>query len=114
MILRQQILKIERNKLPKKLYARNLIAGECAVPRELDDFFQTLLAGPGKKRRKNSSDCLRKSKSLAEDVIYAVHNGKIKTAKHITLGMTIKSLTNNRKVINLLNRYGHICSYNTL
>ncbi|CAG9763477.1 unnamed protein product [Ceutorhynchus assimilis] len=114
IILREQILSIQRKKLPKKLYAKDLIDGECDIPDELEDFFQTLLADPGKKRRKTGADCLRKSKSFAEDIIYAVHNGKIKTAKHITLGMTIKSLTNSRKVINILNRYGHICSYNTL
>ncbi|GFW34023.1 hypothetical protein TNCV_287071 [Trichonephila clavipes] len=38
----------------------------------------------------------------------------IEPSKHITLGMTVKSLTSSRKMINILNRLGHCCNYNTL
>lgn len=41
-------------------------------------------------------------------------SGRIKTAKHITLGMTLKSLTSSRKELNIINSYGHCCSYTTL
>lgn len=47
-------------------------------------------------------------------MIYAVTNGQVKTRKHITLGMTLKSLTISRKVIDIMNRYGHCCSYNVI
>jgi hypothetical protein len=36
----------------------------------------------------------------------------IKTSKHINLGLAMKS--NSRKMINILNKYGHCCSYTTL
>ncbi|GFY61459.1 hypothetical protein TNIN_340721 [Trichonephila inaurata madagascariensis] len=38
----------------------------------------------------------------------------VKPSKHITLGMTVKSLTSSRKMINIINRLGHCCNYNTL
>ncbi|GFS41020.1 hypothetical protein TNIN_30281 [Trichonephila inaurata madagascariensis] len=54
------------------------------------------------------------SDSLSSDAIYYVSNGTVKPSKHITLGMTVKSLTSSRKMINNLNRLGHCCNYNTL
>lgn len=47
-------------------------------------------------------------------MIFAITNGNIETSKHITLGMTLKGLTNSRKIINILNRFGHCCSYSVL
>lgn len=47
-------------------------------------------------------------------MIFAVSNGKIKPSKHFNLGITIKSLTNSKKIVNLLNRTGHCCSYTIL
>lgn len=51
---------------------------------------------------------------MASDVICCVSNGTVKPPKHITLGMTIKSLTSSRKIINILNRFDHCCNYTTL
>lgn len=51
---------------------------------------------------------------MSQDIIYAVSRGKIRPTKHVTVGLAIKSLTNSKKVINILNRYGQICSYSTL
>ncbi|XP_028982536.1 uncharacterized protein LOC114841645, partial [Diachasma alloeum] len=48
------------------------------------------------------------------DVIYAVSNGQVKPSKHMSLGITLKSLTNSRKIISIVNKYGHCCSYNVL
>lgn len=56
----------------------------------------------------------RISKSYAEDLIYATSHGKIKPSKHISLGMALKGLTNSKKIINILNKYGHCCSYTVL
>lgn len=43
-----------------------------------------------------------------------VHNCNIKTPKHICLGMALKSLTSSRKVIDIINRYGHCISYSAV
>lgn len=113
LTLRDKIFKMKINKLPKNLCTKDLIAGECSIPEELGEFYRTLLGGLNQRRRQ-SVDCHRKVKSLAEDAIYATRNGQVKTSKHVTLGMAMKSLTSSRKVIDILNRFGHCCSYNTI
>lgn len=113
LLLRQDIMKIETNKFPEKLSEQHLINGECSIPSAINDFYVTLLSGCSR-RRKRSSNCLRIAKSFSQDIIYAVRNGSVKTSKHVTLGMALKNLTSSRKVIDILNRYGHCCSYNVL
>lgn len=61
-----------------------------------------------------TKECERKSSSLADDLIFNASHGKIKTSKHITLAMTLKSVTSSRKVVEIVNRYGHCCSYHTI
>ncbi|GFY43350.1 hypothetical protein TNIN_264781 [Trichonephila inaurata madagascariensis] len=72
-----------------------------SVPQDLLDFYFTLIAGSNQKR-KNNSKCMRQVKSYCEDVVYGVHNGKVKTSKHIMLGMSLKILTNIRKIIDII------------
>ncbi|GFY58236.1 hypothetical protein TNIN_74461 [Trichonephila inaurata madagascariensis] len=81
-----------------------------SVPQDLLDFYFTLIAGSNQKR-KNNSKCMRQVKSYCEDVVYGVHNGKVKTSKHIMLGMSLKILTNIRKIIDIIHRCGHCISY---
>lgn len=99
--------------MPNNVKTNNLIAGECDIPDELSSFVTTLVCGSDPRAVK-SSECSRRVKSLSQDLIYAVTHGKIKTAKHITLGMTLKSITSSRKVVDVINKYGHCCSYNTI
>ncbi|CAD6203987.1 GSCOCG00012671001-RA-CDS, partial [Cotesia congregata] len=51
---------------------------------------------------------------IAADLVYNVSKGKMKTNKHITLGMTLKSLISSRKIVEIINRYGHCCSYHVV
>ncbi|GFW67916.1 hypothetical protein TNCV_3872461 [Trichonephila clavipes] len=81
-----------------------------SVPQDLLDFYFTLIAGSNQKCKDNSK-CMRQVKSYCEDVVYGVHNGKVKTSKHIMLGMSLKSLTNSRKIIDIIHRYGQCISY---
>ena len=76
-------------------------------------FFFKCLSGTSS-RRKNSSYSQRLNSSFSQDLTFAITNGKIETSKHITLGMAIKAMTNSKKLINILNRYGHCCSYTVL
>lgn len=111
LILRKLILGIEKNKLPSKnITAQHLIAGEVSIPQPLLDFYFTLLGGCNQKRKKGIK-CSRQVRSYCQDIIYGVHNGQVKTSKHIMLGMTLKSLTSSRKIIDIINRYGHCISY---
>ncbi len=50
-------------------------------------------------------------KSVSSDVLFAVSHGRVKTGKHMTMGLGVKSLTGSRKVINILYRMGHSISY---
>ncbi|KYN19744.1 hypothetical protein ALC57_07897 [Trachymyrmex cornetzi] len=76
-------------------------------------FYRTLLSGFNY-RRESSSKTKLTAKSFSEDAIYAVTSGKIKPSKHINLGITLKSLTSSKKILNIVNSYGHCCSYNVV
>ncbi|XP_011858812.1 PREDICTED: uncharacterized protein LOC105556339, partial [Vollenhovia emeryi] len=112
LLLRAKILQIERRKLPDNVTVENLSDGECIIPKNLTDFFVTLLSGT-ESRRQSSIKRQRLTSPFAQDAIYAVSNGRIKTGKHITLAMALKSLTSSRNVVNIINRFGHCCSYTT-
>ncbi|KAK0176842.1 hypothetical protein PV328_000944 [Microctonus aethiopoides] len=113
LILRDAILKIDKSKLPSQIKTKDLIAGECVIPHKLDRFFKIFIGGKDIRRR-DGINCNRLSSSMAADAIFCVSNGTVKPSKHITLGMTIKSLTSSKKIINILNRLGHCCNYTTL
>ncbi|GFV55520.1 uncharacterized protein TNCV_2020461 [Trichonephila clavipes] len=112
-ILREEILGITKTKLPDYLTSQRLIKGECSTPPMISDFFSSILGGYTRKRR-NCDSFKRHVSSLSQDIIYMTHNGNVKTSKHICLGMTLKSLTSSRKVIDIINHYGHCISYNAI
>ncbi|GFW41132.1 hypothetical protein TNCV_841731 [Trichonephila clavipes] len=104
---------MDKTTLPAVMKMEDLINGECTIPEKLDRFFKTLIRGKDIRHR-DGVNCHRLSNSLASDAFYCVSNGTVKPSKHITLGMTVKSLISRRKMINILNRLGHSCNYNTL
>lgn len=118
--LREEILNSTIRKLPENFTAEDLMMGECDnVPELLTCFLESFICSDvahiSKKAREN-----RKNKnelsifSIGQDLIYAAFGHKIKTSKHITLGLAVKSLCNSKKVVNILSKYGHCCSYTTL
>ena len=38
----------------------------------------------------------------------------MKPAKHLKLGIVLESLTSSRKISDIMNRFGHSCSYNVI
>ena len=50
-------------------------------------------------------------KSSADDAIFATTRGKLKPAKHLEIGLGIKSMTGSRKTLDILNHFGHSISY---
>ncbi|GFS91782.1 hypothetical protein TNCV_2531141 [Trichonephila clavipes] len=80
---------MDKTTLPAVMKMEDLINGECTIPEKLDRFFKALIGGKDIRHRDGPS-------------------------KHIALGMTVKNLTSSRKKINILNRLGHCCNYNTL
>lgn len=55
--------------------------------------------------------CERCALSSVEDDAYKATKGKIKPAKHLLLGIALKSLTGSKKDNELLNHIGHCISY---
>ena len=47
----------------------------------------------------------------AQDIIYNVSAGRIRTVKSVLLSSIVKELTNNTELINILNRFKHGVSY---
>ncbi|KAJ8685330.1 hypothetical protein QAD02_021123 [Eretmocerus hayati] len=113
LALRRLILSTPINKLPSDIKVDDLLKGECQVPHELSEFLKCLICGRDTKN-KESSRYIRKANYCAQDIIYAVHRGKVLPSKHIKLGLTLKSLTSSRRAIDVLNGYGHIPSYTVL
>ena len=50
---------------------------------------------------------------MAADTVFLVINGRKKPSKHFKLGLAVKSMTGNKKLIRMLNRCGHCVSYTT-
>ncbi|CAH1099064.1 unnamed protein product [Psylliodes chrysocephalus] len=109
--LRNCVKILKRNKLPDKLRADDIIKGEGDIPKQLYNFIRNLIEGPDMICK--DPDCKSvKVVSLCSDIIYAITNGRTKPSKHLTLGLEMKLLTNSRKVITILNRYGYTVGYN--
>lgn len=102
--LRSCIKGIDSHPLPRRLTTDDIIRGECEIPEQLFNFVQNLVHGPNV-REKNDHLTTTKITSICSDIIYVVTKGRCKPAKNLTLGLAMKSLTNSRQVITMLNRY---------
>ena len=83
------------------------------IPEPLAKFYQVRLTGDPNCDAQTER-VSRLSNSFAQDLVYAVTNGKEKTAKHILLPNAVKSLTGNVELIHTLNRLGHSLSYSMM
>ena len=90
------------------LNINSLKRGEGKDPELVELFFQTLYGGLN---AVHSEKVTRRAASDSEDALFNVHNGQLKPKKHIILGMLVKSLTGSRKLMSVLNRFGHCISY---
>ena len=76
-------------------------------------FFKYLIAGPDARHWNGERKQVR-IQAVCEDVIFSAIDGKIKPKKHLMLGITLKSLTGSRKIMEIMNRLGHSSSYHTI
>ena len=53
-----------------------------------------------------------KIKFISEDAVLATTSGRRRPAKHLQIGIAIKSLIGSKKVVTMLNRLGHCINYN--
>ena len=89
----------------------DLTQEQFQIPRKLDLLLDRLLQN--KTGGFNSRNRIVKL-SLAQDIVFAVTSGRIKTPKNVLLPTMVKSLTNNTEIINILNKLGHGISYTLL
>ena len=113
IISRQDIFSIKKRELPDAINAAEIARGECTIPDSILIFYETLLSG-GSSCRRHSEKCRRLTSSFAQDVIFGVTNGQVKPAKHLQLGIVLTSLISSRKILDIMNRFGHSCTYNLI
>ena len=54
---------------------------------------------------------MHKIKSITDEVVYATSHGRLKPGKNLSLAISVKSLTGSRRVVEILNRFGHCSGY---
>jgi len=85
------------------------------VPKEQGSFLQKYLTGKKEWPDKNCHPRVQRlMKSFAQDLMFGVSRGKIKTSKQIPLPYAVKTLTDNVELIQMLNRCGHGIAYSKL
>ena len=91
----------------------DLTPDQFKVPDILNEFLNLVLAGTSDENC-ISTRLARLKFSFAQDIVYAVTGGRVKTPKSILLPSIIKTLTNNTEIVNIVNRLGHGVSYSIL
>ena len=109
--LRSEVLSMlkKKSEVSLSMTVEDVKKDEVETPDKLIVFFCTLLTGSSK--ASDSKKTERLVKSLSDDVIYTTTRGHIKPSKHKCVGLGIKSLTGSRKVIDMLNHFGHCVNY---
>ncbi len=112
--LRSIVLEVCKHapELPTSLSLDDFKKGQVEIPELLQSFFTTLFCGL-QKNRAVSESVRRRVDSLSQDVIFCTSSGRVKPSKHLCLGVGTKSLTGSRRVVEVLNRFGHSIGYHT-
>ena len=85
-----------------------LIEEENKIPSLISIFFEALLKNP--KHSLTSSNII-KSKSMVSDAIHNITEGRVLTAKHVSLGQGIHSITGQKVLVQVVNKLGHCITY---
>ncbi len=109
--LRQEILQMETLHTSSSTYSlERVVNGDADPPYIVKTFFRVLLTGDDKED--SCSDRItRLVNSASDDAVFNTTRANIKPAKHMCVGMGIKSLTGSKRVIDIINRYGSCISY---
>lgn len=112
--LRDTILKLlhSRPELPYPLTPDSLGKGQAEPPEILKRFLRTVYSGRGNPSEHEHIE--RSVQSTADDILFTTTRGQVKPAKHLFMGLAMKSLTGSRKIIEILNRFGHSISYHVV
>ena len=83
-----------------------IIDGELQIPEQLTQFSTHLVVDPDHRSHESTSK-IRRVEFLAAVTVFSVKNGRKKPSKHLKLGLAVKSMAGSKKLIGMLNRYGH-------
>ena len=107
--LRKNILYLEQKSLEKPLPEENIIEDEVKIVFEsLKEFYKILHTGKANEQCSARKTHMIKGSSV--DAIFACFGGKLIPEKHLSLGLTVKSLTGSKTMVSLLNCFGHCAS----
>ena len=101
LFLRREVLQADYTPLPSTVSLEDNRKGEDNTREDLVKFFRYLVGGPYVVRELTAAKSYR-IKSIAEDVVFAATSGRRKPAKHLQIGMAIKSLTGSKKVVTIV------------
>jgi len=114
MSIRRLIL-TQQNKSPTMPWppsADYLESDNISPPRRLIEFLQLIVTGKTSLTGENSSEKTeRLSNAIVEDLCAAVNRGSWKMPKQLLLGLSVHHVTGSAKIVTMLNRFGHCCSY---
>ena len=88
--------------------------GEAIPPDSVKSFFKMLYTGNHSTTEELSSTKSRLIDSSAADAVFYCFADKLIPGKHLSLGFALKSMTGSKKVLTLMNRYGHCASNETV
>ena len=109
LLLRTKIKEVTKKEFSDPLTCTSLKDGEASPPDLVRTFFRILYGGPN--QDKHGDSVQRRAESSNQDALFIVRNGSILPQKHIVLGMSVKSMTGSRKLVTILNRFGHCINY---
>jgi len=111
----QKAICCEENKMSWPPKPSQLTEEEINLPDEVRGFLATLLTGNSKYPEEPcSSKVQRLVNSLGQDMVFGVTCGRKKPPEHILLPYSIKTLSNNVELIQILNRCGHGVAYSQI
>ena len=113
LVLRAEILATPQSKIPSPTSIHLLKETSPNISYLLTLFYRTLLCGLQSEgdlpAQVDATE--RKIYAMASDAVYNCLSGSTRPWKHLALGLGLCTLTGSKKVITILNRFGHCISY---
>ena len=82
------------------------------IPHPLDVFLTVLITGKSlNSESSNAERTIRLKESFAQDTVFSVTNGVLKTPKSVLFLSVVKALGKNTEIVKLINKYGHGVTY---
>ena len=112
--LRNDIFALQSKQIFEPITVDNIMKGEVIPPHSVKSFFKMLYKG---NLSTNEELLPRKSQlinSSAADAVFHCSTGKLIPGKQLSLGFALKPMGRSKKVLILMNHYGHCASSETV